>query len=63
MEYRYALEIGKPIIAFLHKNPENIISKYVDATDIGKTKLQAFRDLTKNKDGKILDVIQVILVV
>ena len=49
MEYRYALEKGKPIIAFLHKNPEDIISKHVEATANGKRKLQTFRDLTKNK--------------
>ena len=43
MEYRYALSTGKPIIAFLHKNPEEIISKYVEATADGREKLQAFR--------------------
>lgn len=49
MEYRYALNTGKPIIAFLHKNPEEIKSKYVEATAAGKGKLHALRELTQNK--------------
>lgn len=49
MEYKYALSTGKPIIAFLHKNPDEIISKYVEATADGRRKLQAFRELAKNK--------------
>jgi Transketolase len=49
MEYRYALSKEKPIIAFLHKNPGEIKSKYVETTEDGKIKLQEFRELAKNK--------------
>lgn len=48
-EYRYALSQGKPIIAFLHKNPENIISKNTELTTEGREKLKQFRALAENK--------------
>lgn len=43
MEYRFALEIGKPIIAFLHKDPTNIPQKKGEQTDDGRAKLASFR--------------------
>ena len=49
MEYRYALEKKMPIVAFLHKNPEDIKSRYVESTDRGKRKLQEFRKLAETK--------------
>ena len=49
MEYRYALEKGKPIMAFLHKNPEQISAKNSEANDEGKAKLAAFRQFVKAK--------------
>lgn len=49
MEYRYALESGKPIIAFLHKSPEDIASKYTEKTEKGKERLKAFQELAKRK--------------
>ena len=49
MEYRHALAAGKPIIAFVHKHPENISMQFSE-TDIDKKgKLDAFRDLVQKK--------------
>ncbi len=49
MEYRYALEKGKPIAAFLHGKTEQIPAGKCESTDEGKTKLAEFRKLTQNK--------------
>jgi len=49
MEYHYALETEKPIISFLHKNPDEIVSGKSESKDVGKEKLKAFRDLTQKK--------------
>ena len=49
MEYRYALETQKPIIAFLHKNPEEIKSRFTEKTQEGRERLNLFRDLAKTK--------------
>ncbi len=48
-EYRYALEIGKPTIAFLHKDPAKIVAGKTEQTDKGKRKLGAFRSLLQEK--------------
>ncbi len=49
MEYRYALETGKPIMGFLHKNPQEIKSGFTETTDDGKKKLDSFIGLVKKK--------------
>jgi uncharacterized protein DUF4062 len=49
MEYRYALEINKPVIAFLHKDPLRLPAAQVEATDDGRNKLKSFRDLLQQK--------------
>lgn len=49
MEYRYALEKGKPIIGFLHKNPEEIKSAFTEETQKGRKKLKAFRALVQER--------------
>lgn len=49
MEYRYALEIGKPIISFLHKDPDSIPVKKSEKSDEGKEKLDAFRELAQKR--------------
>jgi len=49
MEYRYALETGKPIIAFLHKAPETIAVGKSESSEEGKKKLLAFRELASKK--------------
>jgi len=48
-EYRYALEIGKPTIAFLHKDPAEILAGKTESTENGKVKLAAFRELLEKK--------------
>jgi hypothetical protein len=48
-EYRYALEKGKPVIAFLHKEPEKIASGRSESTDEGKQKLVVFRKFAQEK--------------
>ena len=52
MEYQYALDSGKPIIAFLHKNPDNITAGKTEASAEGKEKLKAFRELAQKKMTK-----------
>jgi hypothetical protein len=49
MEYRYAIETGKPVIAFLHGNPTAIPAGHCEATDDGRKKLAAFRELAQKK--------------
>lgn len=49
MEYRYALETGKPIIAFLHKDPSKIEKGKSEADSEGQKKLDAFRELAQKK--------------
>lgn len=49
MEYRYALETGKPTLAFLHKTPENLSSAKCEQTDEGRAKLLAFRSSVSQK--------------
>lgn len=43
MEYRYALETGKPVISFLHRNPGQIVADNTEQTSEGKEKLATFR--------------------
>lgn len=52
MEYRYALEKGKPIIGFLHKMPNSVSVEHSERTAEGAAKLEAFRDLIKKKTVK-----------
>ncbi|HDZ9126939.1 TPA: DUF4062 domain-containing protein [Vibrio cholerae] len=49
MEYRYAIETEKPVIAFLHKEPDSIPAKFVEQTEEGKKKLKDFRELSQQK--------------
>jgi len=49
MEYRYALEISKPIIAFLHKDPDALPAKRTEQNIESKEKLKEFRNLCENK--------------
>ncbi|WP_426399865.1 DUF4062 domain-containing protein [Ralstonia sp. R-29] len=48
-EYRYASESGKPVIAFLHKNPQSIPVGKSESDPASVTKLKAFRELTQKK--------------
>lgn len=47
MEFRYALETNKPIIAFIHREPEMIIGKNCESTKVGRARLEKFRKLAK----------------
>lgn len=49
MEYRYALEAGKPILAFLHENPNLIPSGKCETDPEPREKLSAFRQLCEKK--------------
>ena len=48
-EYRYALEIKKPIIAFLHKNPEDLPKKKTELKEEGQQKFTDFRNFVQEK--------------
>lgn len=44
MEYDYAVEIGKPVIRLLHKDPFNELKgEFIERTQSGRVKLEAFR--------------------
>ncbi len=49
MEYRYALETGKPTLAFLHKAPGTLPLAKCEQTDEGRAKLLAFRSSVSEK--------------
>lgn len=49
MEYRYAIDIGIPVIAFLHENPGSIADDKSEPTPAGKKKLEQFRALCKTR--------------
>lgn len=49
MEYRYAVESGKPVIGFLHEDPSAIPSKLVEQQSQKSKKLEAFRDLVRSR--------------
>lgn len=48
-EYRYAVETGKPVIAFLHKAPVNISVGKSESAPASIELLKAFRELAKKK--------------
>jgi hypothetical protein len=49
MEYQYALKTEKPIIAFLHKDPDALPKKDTEQTADGQKKFLEFRDLARGK--------------
>jgi Domain of unknown function (DUF4062) len=49
MEYRYALSIEKPTVAFLHRNPGKISADNSEQTPEGKEKLRQFRTAVEQK--------------
>ncbi len=58
MEYRYALSINKPTIAFIHRDPGKIIAEKTETTDESKAKLAEFRTLVEKKLCKQWDTPQ-----
>lgn len=49
MEFRYARDSGKPIIGFVHKEPEKIPAGLCEATAEGRARLDEFRKMVKGK--------------
>lgn len=49
MEYRYAMDVGKPIIAFLHEDPSSIETKKSEPSKRGQKQLEDFRSLCKSR--------------
>lgn len=49
MEYRYAISKAKPVIAFLHKDPGQILAKSTEQTEEGRKRLEDFRQLAQTK--------------
>lgn len=48
-EYLYATETGKPVLAFLHGNPEQLPVSKVERDSDPSNKLESFRNLTKQR--------------
>jgi hypothetical protein len=44
-EYEYAVSIGKPVAAFLHKNPDSLRRGLTETDAKTQKKLQSFRQL------------------
>lgn len=49
MEYEYAVQQRKPVIAFLHKDPTSLPATHVESHDQGRQKLAAFRTLAQTR--------------
>lgn len=49
MEYRYALESGKPVMGFMHEDISKLQTKVCEQTANGKKRLNIFRDLVGSK--------------
>lgn len=58
MEYQYALSTGKPIIAFLHKDPESLPKKKTETSEEGQKKFKEFRLTAQKKMCKFWDTPQ-----
>ncbi|MGE5617843.1 MAG: DUF4062 domain-containing protein [Sphingomonadaceae bacterium] len=55
MEYRYALDTGKPVIGFIHKEPGALPAKRCEDSEEGRRKLALFCDLVKKKACRFWD--------
>lgn len=49
MEYRYAVDKGKPVIAFLHENTSKIEDGKTEQSAVSKKKLNQFRELCQKR--------------
>ena len=54
-EYSYALEKEKPVIGFLHKNPDDLPAKKTEKSEKAKERLDAFRSLVAKKMCQLWD--------
>lgn len=52
MEYRYALDAGKPVLGFVHGDVKNLALKNSELGEEGRLKLESFRDLIQKKHCK-----------
>lgn len=55
MEYRYALETGKPVIGFVHREPGKLKAERCETPDASKEKLVALRGLVQQKMCRFWD--------
>lgn len=55
MEYRYALDIGKPIIGFIHRKPGDLAASRCEPSEDCKAKLDEFRALVQRKMCRFWD--------
>ena len=46
-EFDYAVSLGKPILAFLHKDPESLPGSHIEHESARRRKLEAFRKKIK----------------
>ena len=49
MEYEYAISQGKPVIAFLHKDPGKLLAEKTEKHPMAAEKLQQFLSIAKKK--------------
>ncbi len=49
MEYEYAMSTGRPVLAFLHRNPGQIVVEKSEDTSEGRARLGAFRGMAEKK--------------
>ena len=49
MEYEYAISQNKPVIAFLHKDPNQLLVSKTEETEKGRKQLNEFRTLAQKK--------------
>jgi hypothetical protein len=49
MEYRYAIQQGKPVIGFLYRDLARLETGRSESSDVGKASLQTFRNLVQSK--------------
>ena len=55
MEYQYALETGKPVLGFVHRNPGELAANRCETGDEGKAKLATFREFVQKKMCRFWD--------
>ncbi len=55
MEYRYALDTGKPVLGFVHRDPGLLPASRCEDSDAGKAKLVSFRELIQKKMCRFWD--------
>lgn len=58
MEYQYAVESKKPVIGFLHKDPDSLPKKKTEQTQSGQKRFQKFREFVKQKPCKFWETPQ-----